>query len=121
MDYYYVRHKNLYRSEGASVVQAETPDDAAKLFFDPEAVGKTAEVREVRKAKRIPKYWNVMVENNEGFLVTYKTRREIPLNNPYLRVPLIVRDEKRIEVYVKDIVSASKPNKDKNVMKHFLK
>ena len=120
-EYYYVRHKNMMKSEGASVVLAESPEEATKLFNDPEDVGKTAQVREVRKTKKIPKNWNVAIMNKNGFLSSFRTYKDIPLDNPELVVQLTVREKQKIDVKVKDIISASKPSKDKNVMRSYIR
>lgn len=115
--FFSVVYKNVGRSKKKSIVKANKKDEAISIFYDPNEIGKEhVEVYEVKPAKRITKGWNVSYESESGFLMTGKALQEIDLTDENNEAPLIIGNKRKVIIKVKDIVSSSRPSKDKNVM-----
>lgn len=114
--FYTVTYKNVGKAKSTSIVQANTKDEAIKIFNNPEEIGLQAEIKEVRASKRIPKGWNVVYETGNGFPVTGKTNADIALNDENKIVVLTVGNRK-VKTNIKDITGAFKPSRDNGVMK----
>jgi len=112
--YFTVDYKPLNRPRKKNIVKAQSSEEASLMFNNPKAIGKTAEIKEVTKAKRIPAGWDVLVQKKGNpFPVTVRTTKEIPLDNPE---ELVTLKGFKNPVKVSEIVGAFKPSKDKGVM-----
>lgn len=114
--FYSVEYKHYNRPRQKAIVQANNEKEATLLFNNPEEIGKTAEILEVKSARRITKGWRVTYENDVDFLVVGETLDNVDLTKPDNEVVLSIRGKRKI-IKVKDIVSSTKPPKDKNVMR----
>lgn len=115
--FYGVVYKSVGRSKSKSIVRASTQEEAISIFYNPNEIGKEyVEIYEAKPAKRITKGWNVSYESDPGFVVTGKALKEIDLTDENNNVELMVGNKKKVTISVKDIISSSRPSKDKNVM-----
>jgi len=113
---YSVTYKAVGKGKKTTIVKARNEELAAKAFNDPSEVGKTAEIKEVKKAKSIPKDWFISFQKGrEGFPLTGKASGEVKLSEVDT-VTLIVGGKRKVEVKISEITGAFKPGKDKKVM-----
>lgn len=77
MMFYMVTYKPIGKSTKKTLVKARNEEEAKLMFNNPDEIGKTAEIKEVKIAKRIPKGWHVTFEKTDGFPITGKTTEDI--------------------------------------------
>jgi hypothetical protein len=111
-----MRYKNVGKPARQTIIKANSKEEAIKTVNNPDEIGLTAEIKEIRTAKRIPKGWMVSIGVPNGFPITAKTNEEISLEDDNLMVSLSFGSRNR-SFKVKDIVGAYKPGKDKGVVK----
>ena len=113
--YFNMRYKNVGKPARTTIIKAKSKEEAIRTVYNPAEIGLTAEIKEIRETKKIPKGWMVSVDNPNGFPLTAKTNLEIPLDNPELTLEISFGKKKLFRV--KDIVGAFKPSKDQGVVK----
>lgn len=108
--FFVVEYKQLRKGKVKTIVQAESAEEAKRMFNDPTQVGLNHEIISCKLAKSIPDGWVLVVPKERGTM-NVRAVGEIKIGNADHRIQARYRN-KPVEYFLSDVISAYPPPKE---------